>query len=229
MTDDEEKRRWREKSPYLVAVDPDSRSDARHVAESVLRNCGPILEVLDGRLPASGRALELASGTGQHVVAFAEAFPGIAWQPSDRDPVARASIAAWRRHAGLANIENPLEIDLLADAWWAALTGPFDVMVAINLIHISPWAVAESLLAGAARLLDADGLLFIYGCFMREGQHVSPSNAEFDRSLKFRNPAWGTRDCAEMARAAEAVGLRLDEILAMPANNTSLVIRRAGA
>jgi len=190
-------------------------------APATARNREPILAVLKRVLPARAHVLEIASGAGEHAVFFARAMPAATWQPSDPDPDARDSIAAWIAEAGLTNVSAPRDIDVRAQAWDAE--GPFDAVVAINMIHISPWEATLGLLAGAARLLRGGGVLYTYGPYMRGGAHTAPSNAVFDASLKARDPSWGVRDVAEVERAAMAQGLALSEIIEMPANNLSLV------
>jgi hypothetical protein len=198
----------------------------RQVSPSALRNIPPILEVLGPLLPESGRMLEIASGTGQHVRAFAEAFPHLAWLPSDPDPFARASIAAYVDAAGRDNLRPPLALDVTGARWWAEAEVPVGGLVAVNLLHISPWAATCGLMAGAGHLLGPGGLLFIYGCFKRDGAHISPSNADFDGMLRARDPRWGVRDIGEVAAEAGEHGLRHAETVAMPANNFSLIFRR---
>lgn len=197
-------------------------------ATAAERNCAPILEVLSPLLPAGGCILEVASGPGVHVVAFAEARPDLDWQPSDPDPRARASIAAWIADRGLANVAQPLDLDLSRSDWpaQAALAdGPFEGLVTINLLHVAPWAACEGLMAGAARLLTAGGFLFVYGPFMRDGQHNSEGNRQFDRSLRAQDPALGLRDVNHVADCAARNGLALEGVVEMPANNRSLVFR----
>ncbi len=205
------------------------RAAGKRFAPAAERNAGPIAGRLAERLPRRGRVLEVASGTGQHVVAFARRFPGIRWTPSDPDPAARASIAARIAESGLGNVAAPCDVDVTRPGWEDAFVPPpgasgWDALVAINLLHISPWTATEGLLAGAGRLLAPSGRLFVYGCFRRGGRHLSARNAEFDRSLRARDPRWGVRDVEEVARAAGRHGLLLDETLAMPANNLMLVL-----
>ena len=166
-------------SPYLVTVADDYRKEQRHFSPSAERNIRPILDVLTPHLPAAGTLLEVASGTGQHCVAYATEFPHLTLQPSDIDPAARASIEAWRQTAALDNILPPLVVDLMADDWHQAVRPSIAGILASNILHISPWAVTLSLISGAARLLPEGGLLFVYGCFSRDGDMVSESNAEF--------------------------------------------------
>jgi len=199
----------------------------KQFSPSAARNIEPILAALRSRLPGSGRALEVASGTGQHIAAFARAFPGLDWTPSDPDAMARASIAAHVAEAGLANLRAPLDLDVSDPAWAEAVDAPFDVMVAINLLHISPWQAALGLLSGAGRLLAPDGRLFIYGPFSRGGDYLAQSNVQFDSALRQRDPSWGLRDVDDLAAAARAEGLGLADVIAMPANNVMLMLTRA--
>lgn len=204
--------------------------DGRLVSATHARNAAPMADVLH-RLAGdlTGPALEIASGTGQHVVTFATALPGLRFTPSDPDAVHRASIAAWIAHAG-TDIGDPLAVDAGSD--WAAdpavaRLGPLKLIVAMNVTHITPWSVTEGIIAGAARTLAADGVLAIYGPFRINGSHVGDGNPLFDRRLRADNPAWGVRDTADIARLAVAVGLTAPRIIEMPANNRTLAIHRA--
>lgn len=195
--------------------------DARRFATATQRNREPILAVLRRVLPPAGVVLEVASGTGEHAASFARALPALRWQPSDPDAEARASIAAWC--AGLANVASPLALDACADVWSIARA---DAIVCINMVHIAPWAACEGLLRGAARVLPGGGPLYLYGPYRVGGAPTAPSNAAFDADLRARDPAWGVRDLEAVVAAAEAVGLRFVERVAMPANNLSVVFRR---
>jgi hypothetical protein len=226
-TDEERRKRRREPSPYLVTIDDDSRDDRKHLSPSASRNTGPILAALKRLLPVSGLVVEIASGTGQHCAAFARQFPGLTFQPSDPDPAARASIDAWRSENSAGNIHPVLDLNVASQDWWAAVEGPLTAIIAINLLHISPWAATAGLFAGAARLLGPDGMVICYGAYKRGGRHTAPSNAEFDASLKHRNPDWGVRDVDDIAGVARLGGLDLAEIIDMPSNNLLLVWRRA--
>ena len=179
----------------------------------------------------TGHILELGSGTGQHATAFAARTPQLTWWPSDIYPSHLASIEAWRRHAGLSNLRAPQRIDLTDAAWvWTAdgQTGPLlAAMLCINVLHISPWTVSQSLFAGAGRYLRDGGRLFIYGPFKRDGEHTAPSNAAFDQKLRAENPAWGVRDVADLNALAHDAGLTAAEITPMPANNLTLAFARA--
>ena len=195
----------------------------RQRSPSAERNREPILAVLREALPATGRVLEIASGTGQHAICFARAMPGLDWQPSDADAGARESIAAWVAHEGLANVRAPLALDVHQPDWGV---DTLDAVVCINMIHISPWSAAQALFAGAGSRLADGGVLYLYGPYKRGGAHTSPSNDAFDQQLRARDPAWGVRDMeAVMALGASAV-LECDEPVAMPANNFSLVFRK---
>ncbi|QEZ43920.1 DUF938 domain-containing protein [Cupriavidus oxalaticus] len=197
--------------------------DARRMAPATERNREPILAVLRNVLPASGTVLEIASGTGQHAAHFAAAFPGLTWQPSDPDRAARESIAAWTAHAGLTNVRAPLDLDVCRQPWGIAAA---DAMVCINMLHISPWAAAEALFAGAGKLLKPGGVLYLYGPYRRGGAHTAPSNAAFDAQLRATDADWGVRDMEDVVALGAAQGLRCDEPVPMPANNFSLVFRR---
>ena len=195
---------------------------------SAARNSAPILAVLKDVLPTHGKVLEIDCGTGEHAVCFAEAMSTLTWLPSDPDPGSRISTASWIKFKGLNGVMSPIDIDVCATEWSVETSAPFDAIVSINMIHIAPWSATLGLFSGASRLLHAGGLVFLYGPFMHNGLHTSPSNAEFDASLKDRNPSWGLRDIADLERVAVTSGLRLEERLEMPANNMSLIFSRGG-
>lgn len=201
----------------------DSQPALRQHSPSAERNREPILAVLRATLPASGRVLEIASGTGQHAIWFARAMPGLDWQPSDADADARDSIAAWTAHEGLANVRAPLALDVHQPDWGM---DTLDAVVCINMIHISPWSAAQALFAGASRRLVDGGVLYLYGPYKRGGAHTSPSNDAFDQQLRNRDPEWGVRDMEAVVALGASVGLVCDEPIAMPANNFSLVFRK---
>ncbi|WP_109121940.1 DUF938 domain-containing protein [Azospirillum sp. TSO22-1] len=184
------------------------------------RNRDPILAVLRRVLPARGTVLEVAGGTGQHAAHFAEALPDLVWQPTDPDPAHRASIAAWTE--GLPNVRPPLALDATRRPWPVERA---DAVLCINMIHIAPWAACLGLLAGAAEILASGAPLVLYGPYRRGGAHTAPSNAAFDANLRARNPEWGVRDLEAVAHAA--AGFVLDEVVEMPANNLTVVFRRA--
>lgn len=195
---------------------------ARH-APAALRNRGPILDALAPALPGSGLVLEIASGTGEHVMHFAKALPGLRWQPSDPDPAARASIAAWAAVEGARNVLDPLDLDARDRPW--PISG-VEAILCINMVHISPWDATLALLAEAGRLLPPDGLLYLYGPYRQATVPTAPSNVAFDAELRQRNPQWGVRDLETVEEAAAASGLMLADNIAMPANNLSLFFRR---
>ncbi|MFQ5995037.1 MAG: DUF938 domain-containing protein [Acidiferrobacterales bacterium] len=222
------RKRLSEKSPYLGAVSEETAGRVKQVAPSAERNTGPILNVLAGILPSAGQVLEIASGTGQHVVSFAQAHPGVEWTPSDPDPLARASIAAWIAESGVNNVRQPADLDVTEPNWNTTIGGPYSGIVSINLLHISPWQACQGLMAGAEQLLEPNGLLYFYGPFMRDGAHTAPSNKEFDRSLRHRNPNWGVRDSNDVVACANKHRFVLDRMVEMPANNLSLILRLPG-
>lgn len=195
---------------------------------AALRNRGPILDVLRRHLPATGAVLEIASGSGEHVVHFAAALPALLFQPSDPDPESRASIAERIAASGVANVRPPLAIDASARDWElpAEIAGALAAIVCINMVHISPWSATLGLLDDAARQLPRGGLLYLYGPYRRGGRPTAPSNEAFDRDLRARNPAWGLRDLEAVEAEADKRGFMLAEVVEMPANNVSLVLRR---
>ena len=202
----------------------DSPPPGAAVSPATARNRDPILSVLKPRLPGGGLVLEVAAGAGEHAAYFAAALPGLQWQPTDRDADSLASIAAWREHAALPNLAPPLQLDASdPDAW---PLDHADVVVSINMIHISPWAATQGLMVGASRLLPPGGSLFLYGPYIEPDVETAPSNLAFDQSLRTRNPAWGVRRLDEVEALAAEQGLDLTERIAMPANNLVLFFRR---
>ncbi len=196
---------------------------ARRHSPAAERNRAPILAELVRLLPARGVALEIASGTGQHAAHFAAALPAWQWQPSDGDERSLASIDAWCE--GLANVQPPLALDVLAPAW-PGVPATVDAIYCANMIHISPWATTTALMQGAARHLAATGVLILYGPYVVDGEPTAASNQAFDADLRARNPDWGLRRLADVEEQAAASGLYLRERTAMPANNTLLVFTR---
>lgn len=196
---------------------------AKLTSPAALRNREPILDVLRAHLPASGLVLEIASGSGEHVVHFARALPGLVWQPTDPSEEARHSIAARIEEEKLASILPPLDLDASGLDWPLAQA---DAMIAINMVHISPWAATEGLLAGAGRLLPSGAPLVLYGPYRQEGRAFVESNQAFDESLKARNPLWGIRALEDVEACAKHHGLKLDQVIDMPANNLCVLFRR---
>ena len=184
------------------------------------RNRQPIAEVLADWLPSTGLVLEVASGSGEHAVHFAETFPGLDWQPTDPDVAALDSIEAWRAASGLPNLRQPLLLDAGASIWPVERA---EAVLNINMVHISPWAAALGLISGAARVLPAGGPLILYGPWLVPGLPTAPSNLAFDAELKRRNPQWGLRKVEDFVVAAEQQGLALADQRAMPANNRMLL------
>ena len=194
---------------------------ARRSAPAALRNREPIAAVLEEWLPREGLVLEIASGTGEHAVYFADRFPNLDWQPSDVHPDALVSIEAWRAAAKLPNLRPAVHLDA-ANADWPVASA--DVILSINMVHISPWASALGLLDGAARLLSDEGVLILYGPWLT-ADTPAPSNVAFDADLKARDPDWGLRKVEAFAAAAKDRGLKLEATRAMPANNLTLLLR----
>ncbi len=198
-------------------------NQAAKTAPAAARNREPILRVLRDCVPPSALVLEIGSGTGEHAAWFSCALPTLTWLPTDQDPEALKSIAAWRETAGQANLLPPLLLDASAETWPVAQA---DVVVAINIIHIAPWAAGKGLIAGAARVLAPGGLLYLYGPFREGGVHTIASNAAFDADLQARNPSWGVRDLDDVAEFASLHGFEKPRKIAMPANNLSVLFRR---
>lgn len=195
----------------------------KRTAPAVARNRVPILAVLGGCLPSQGLVLEIASGTGEHAVCIAAAFPNLQVQPSDPDPEARASIDAWRQDSALANLQPAIAVDAQSADWPVDRA---DAIVCINMIHISPWAATQGLIAGAGQILPPGGLLYLYGPFLRAGIPTAPSNDAFDADLRHRNPAWGLRNLEDVVDLARTTGLDHAATIEMPANNLSVTFMR---
>lgn len=197
-------------------------TDPRRYAPAAERNHTPILEVLRRVLPPAGHVLEVASGTGQHAAHFATALPGVVWQPSEREEDALPSIAAWC--ADLPNVRAPIRLDVREAPW---PVGDLDALFCANLIHIAPWEICQALLRGAGAHLVPGGALVLYGPYRIGGEHTAPSNQAFDQDLRSRDPAWGVRDLEAVVAVAREQSLELEERVAMPANNQTLVFRKA--
>jgi len=198
-------------------------NDRRQYAPATLRNRDFIVGVLRDVLPTKGVILEIASGSGEHVVHFARNFPSLVFQPSDREPDALQSVAAWVKAMGVSNVRAPMILDVSQSPWPIASA---DGIICINMVHISPWESALGLVRGAAAILPPTAPLYLYGPYKREGFATASSNQAFDRSLRDRDPTWGLRDLEAVAAAAQSVGFSIPTIIEMPANNLSVVFRR---
>ena len=198
-------------------------ADGKWSSPSAERNKGPILDVLARVLPRRGLVLEIASGTGQHVVHFARALPDLTWQPSDPDPELLESIALRVGEQQATNIKSPIDLDVTKLPWPLQTA---DAVVAINMIHVAPWSATLALFEGAKALLSSEQVLYLYGPYRRHGRHTSESNAQFDLALRTRSPEWGLRDLEAVSDVAANAGFALAEIVEMPANNFSLVFKR---
>ena len=202
----------------------------RQYAPATQRNREPILEVLRQVLPPPGTVLEISSGTGEHAAFFAPQLQPRQWLPSDPNPIARASIAAWRDHDPADNLHPPIALDACDPVWSVESElplglPPIGAIVNINMIHIAPWSACLGLLAGAGRILPPGGILYLYGPFKQNGNHTADSNAAFDRSLRSQDSEWGVRDLEAVVEVAQTHGLRLLKTIAMPANNLSVIFQ----
>jgi len=197
--------------------------DTRQYAPATLRNRDFILGVLRDVLPTKGVILEIASGSGEHVVHFARHFPNLVFQPSDREPDALQSVAAWVKATRVTNVRAPAALDASQTPWPIASA---DGIICINMIHISPWEATLGLVRGAATILPSTAPFYLYGPFNREGFATTPSNQAFDRTLRDRNPTWGLRKLEAVAAIAQSVGFSAPTITEMPANNLSVVFHR---
>jgi len=200
-------------------------TDRRRHAPATARNRDAIAAVLRDVLPESGTVLEVASGSGEHAIFFAGLFPRLTWIPSDPDPAAIASIRAWAAEAALPNLRPPLTLDAATPAWPLAAA---DATLCINMVHISPWEATVGLLTGAAKLLPVGGPLVLYGPYFQKGVETAPSNLAFDESLRARDSRWGLRQLEDVVALAESLGLHLEAVRSMPANNLTVVLRKRG-
>ena len=213
-----------------MTATPPAPSPSLPHAPATLRNRAPILAALLALLPARGLLLEIASGTGEHAAFMAPRLPpGLTWQPSDADPAALPGIDA---HTAPLRAAAPAGARVLPALRLDAARPPWpldraDAVFCCNMLHIAPWAAAEGLLAGAARLLPSGAPLLLYGPFKRDGRHTAPSNEDFDRMLRAEDPRWGVRCLeGEVAPLAAAAGFAAPEVLALPANNLLVLLRR---
>jgi hypothetical protein len=213
--------------------------DARQYAAATQRNREPILSILKQVLPPSGTVLEISSGTGEHAVFFAPYLQSHQWLPSDPNPMARASIEAWRKECPAPNLHPVIALDASDPVWLveqpeqlSAIVPDLDLqrcpimaIANINMMHIAPWSACQGLMAGAGRILPVGGVLYLYGPFKQKGEHTASSNAEFDAYLQAQNSQWGVRDLEQVIAAAQAQNLALQQVFPMPANNLSVVFQ----
>lgn len=213
--------------PEKTALEDRAIKGARMFSPSAARNRDAILDVFLAHMPQAGAVLEIASGSGEHGAHIAAHLSDLTWLPGDPDETCRASIAAWIAHEGLENIRAPHAIDVTEKDWAKIVAEPVSAVVSINMVHIAPFDAAEGLIAGAGELLQAGGKLFLYGPFSRDGAHSAPSNAAFDETLKSRDPRWGVRDLErDILPLTEKAGFDLETVVAMPANNLSVIFVR---
>ncbi|WP_124970690.1 DUF938 domain-containing protein [Aphanothece sacrum] len=202
-------------------------NDNRQYSPATQRNREPILEVLLRILPPQGNILEVSSGTGEHAIFFAPALSLRHWIPSDPNPIAGESIEAWRNDSPSDNLHSPLNINAEDSIWEVEKQAiKIDAIVNINMIHIAPWSACLGLMAGAKRILSTGGILYLYGPYKQGGKHTAPSNLSFDESLQSQNPQWGVRNLEDVIKVAEQEGLKLQEIVSMPANNLSVIFQK---
>jgi len=198
-------------------------TDHRQYAPATVRNRDFILDVLRNVLPTTGIILEVASGSGEHVVHFARSLPSLVFQPPDSEPDALLSVAAWVKAVHVANVRTPIVLDASQSSW--PITSA-DGIICINMVHISPWDATVGLIRGAAAILPPGSPLYLYGPYKRKGFATAPSNEAFDRNLRDRNPTWGLRDLEAVAAIAQSVGFSVPTVTEMPANNLSVMFRR---
>ncbi len=188
-------------------------------SEACEQNKRPILGILEQYLPASRLVLEIGSGTGQHAVFFAAAFPHLRWLASDV-PENHPGIRAWLEEAALPNLEGPLPLDVNQSEWPVSRV---DTVFSANTAHIMPWSGVERMFAGIGRVLSPQGRFLLYGPFNQGGEYTAESNARFDAWLKEQDPAMGVRDVEaldELAREHEMIRIAMHD---MPADNKILV------
>ena len=203
--------------------------DGRQFSPSAARNGPYILKILKRTLPKEGTVLEVASGTGEHTLMFAPEFQNLVWQPSDPAEDKLVSIQAWLKAKPVPNILPPIAVDATAPKWPVEemdLKAPVTAMICINMIHISPWEAGQGLLAAAGRILPKKGILYLYGPYNVDGKFTAPSNQAFNETLKQTDPRWGLRDLSDVEREAEKNGLKLQEVVNMPANNFSVIFEK---
>ncbi len=195
---------------------------ARLHAPSALRNVDAIADLLADMAPASGSALELASGTGQHVAAFAARLPGLHWQPTDIEAARLHSIDAWAGDSGRPNIAPAVELDASVPGWGAAWRGQ-SLILLINLLHLIPMRDVHTLIGEAASALAPGGRFVIYGPFMRAGKLTSDGDAAFHASLSARDSRIGYKDDGAIAGLLREAGLTMVAVRPMPANNLAML------
>lgn len=209
---------------FSVPPLPRPSPDARLSAPATRRNLDPIRTILRHHAPRTGRALELAAGTGEHALALAHEFPGLAWQPTDVDADRLASIAAWASQFGPDNLRPPLPLDATAPGW-SARHGPVEMILLVNLLHLVSAPAAATALTEIVRALAPGGTAFVYGPFLRDGRTTSDGDARFDARLRADDPATGYKDLAWVGARLHPLAIR---IAPMPANNLMLIARKAG-
>ncbi|NIZ14056.1 DUF938 domain-containing protein [Phaeobacter sp. HF9A] len=192
-------------------------------AASAARNLAPLLEVVRQHAPEAGCVLEIASGTGQHVTGYARALPALQWQPSDIDAARRASIDAHVAEAGLENVAQAVALDAALPGWGAE-SGPFEMILLANLLHLISADEARTVLREASQALAPGGRMILYGPFSRDGKLVSAGDRSFHAALTDHDPEIGYKDVAQVMTWAAEAGLLMAEPIEMPASNLCLVL-----
>lgn len=203
----------------------DDSSDGRKFSPSAGRNREVIVAALVDELSSSGTLLEVAAGTGEHAALAAERLPGWTWQPTDRNEEALASIRAWVAHSNLPNLREPVVLDIAGP--WPCGPESLDAVFASNVMHIAPIGTTEALFRGAARCLEEDGVLLVYGPVFLPDEPRPEGNVQFDQDLKEKDPAFGVRTLEELGELAQRCGLRPPTVRRMPTNNVMLRFERA--
>ncbi|MEQ6250046.1 DUF938 domain-containing protein [Sulfitobacter sp. HNIBRBA3233] len=208
--------------PRSASVAHREGTGAKLFAPSAARNTAPIVALLSEVAPPGGRALEIASGTGQHIVALAAAIPQTEWFPSDIAEDRLASIAAYAAEARLANLHPATRLDACT-VGWADRLGPFGMIHVINLLHLIPTDAARTVISEAAQALLPGGRLVLYGPFLRSGQATSPGDLSFDAQLRASDPAIGYKDDIWIETCLQGAGLLLEDVRKMPSNNLAFI------
>lgn len=204
---------------------PDRQPAPFYSSQAALRNREPIADILRSVLPETGKVLEIASGSGEHALYFAQQFPQLLWQPTDQEDAALASIIAWAEHSDLPNLLSPIKLDAMQPESWPQIEA-VSAILCINMVHISPWAATEGLIKGASGQLGPYEPFVLYGPYIRADVDTAASNLAFDADLKRRNPSWGLRHLEAVQNLAEGHRFMLEQVVDMPSNNITAIFRK---
>ena len=202
-----------------------SQGDDRLFAPSAERNSKPIINLIKRIAPKSGEALEIASGTGQHIIKMALALPNLSWLPSEVDEKRLKSITAWIKNENLQNIKSPVYLDA-TETGWAQNIPHYDFILLVNLLHLISWNETKTLLSELSKALKKNGVALIYGPFMRNGQLTSEGDKNFHNSLIQTDPDIGYKDDLDVQNLFFNSGLLLLEAVEMPANNLAFILQK---